>query len=190
MDNLKSLWNSRWFCFSNPCTAHWADCIQRKFSLSVSGICSYKIMQLQHSEVQYKHSTGLVTLMSTFMWITDSLVCSGLLVRNLLWCWLSMVSRFLQGTSTACRWISAPPSAGDNQHPRSFLQGLQEIFTPMPAALLPSTSPQLFVSVGLFCSYSYSSLPAALFHSFLNRELQRYCHYHCLTQLWQVMGPS
>lgn len=83
-------------------------------------------MQLQHSEMQYKHSTGLVTLVSTFMWITDSLECSGLLVKILLWCWLSMVSRFLQGTSTACRWISAPPSAGDNPHPRSFLQGLQD----------------------------------------------------------------
>lgn len=34
MDNLKSLWNSRWFCFSwisNPCTAHWEEPINRKF---------------------------------------------------------------------------------------------------------------------------------------------------------------
>lgn len=47
-------------------------------------------------------------------------------VRNLLRCWLSMGSRLLQGPSTACRWISAPPPAGDNQHPLSFLHGIQE----------------------------------------------------------------
>lgn len=47
-------------------------------------------------------------------------------VRNLFQCWLSMGSRLLQGTSTACRWISSPPCAGDNQHPHSFLHGIQE----------------------------------------------------------------
>lgn len=37
----------------------------------------FKKMHLQHSAGQHKHSTGLGVLTLTFMWVTNSLVYSG-----------------------------------------------------------------------------------------------------------------
>lgn len=90
-------------------------------------------------------------------------------VRNLLWCWLSMGSRFLQGTSTAFRGYLLHHLQGTTSIPMVFSMDFRKTFTSAP---LPSASP-VFVSVGLFCSYSYSSLPAALFRFSLNKNFLR-----------------